>query len=142
MNPLISYGFLFIGVGAALYGGYQAALVERSFTWPRATGKVLRSQVVSSGNGPGHSSYDARVEYRYSVEGRAYHGKTLSIGGHVGTTAKVQQGRCDAYPVGSEVTVTLEVEAKLPDGASEQIVRTVTENSRTLKFTNQGFESD
>jgi len=44
--------------------------------------------------------------------------------------------------VGAEVTVILEIEAALPDGASDQIVRTVTENSRTLKFTTHGFESE
>lgn len=44
--------------------------------------------------------------------------------------------------VGAEVTVTLEIEASLPDGASDQIVRTVTENSRTLKFTSHGFERE
>ena len=44
--------------------------------------------------------------------------------------------------VGAEVTVTLEIEASLPRGASDQIVRTVTENSRTLKFTSHGFESE
>jgi predicted AAA+ superfamily ATPase len=42
--------------------------------------------------------------------------------------------------VGAEVTVTIEIEAKLPQGASDQLVRTVTENSRTLKFTSHGFE--
>jgi hypothetical protein len=42
--------------------------------------------------------------------------------------------------MGSEVTVTLEIEAKIADGASEQVVRTVTENCRTLRFTSQGFE--
>ncbi len=42
--------------------------------------------------------------------------------------------------VGADVTVTLEIEASLPGGASDQLVRTVTENSRTLKFTSQGFE--
>jgi hypothetical protein len=47
-----------------------------------------------------------------------------------------------AGQVGSEVTVTLEIEATLPDGASDQVVRTVTENSRTLKFTSHGFESE
>lgn len=41
---------------------------------------------------------------------------------------------------GAEVTVTLEIEARLPNGASEQIVRIVTENSKTLKFTNYAFE--
>ena len=47
-----------------------------------------------------------------------------------------------AGQVGAEVTVTLEIEAALPNGASDQIVRTVTENSRTLKFTSQGFEKE
>jgi predicted AAA+ superfamily ATPase len=44
--------------------------------------------------------------------------------------------------VGAEVTVTLEIEALLPKGASDQVVRTVTENSRTLKFDSQGFEQE
>jgi hypothetical protein len=42
--------------------------------------------------------------------------------------------------VGSEVKVTLEIEAQVPNGVPENIVRTVTENSRTLKFDTQGFE--
>jgi hypothetical protein len=42
--------------------------------------------------------------------------------------------------VGATVTVTIEVEAQIPDGAPDHVVRTVTENSRTLKFTSQGFE--
>ena len=44
--------------------------------------------------------------------------------------------------VGANVTVTLEIEAEIPDGAPEQVVRTVTENSQTLKFTNQAFERE
>ncbi|MGH8701128.1 MAG: hypothetical protein ACREVR_08155, partial [Burkholderiales bacterium] len=44
--------------------------------------------------------------------------------------------------VGAEVRVTLEIEAEIPNGASDQVVRTVTENSRTLKFTHQGFEQE
>jgi len=47
-----------------------------------------------------------------------------------------------AGQVGAEVTVTLEIAVSLPDGASDQIVRTVTENSRTLKFTSHGFERE
>ena len=35
----------------------------------------------------------------------------------------------------AEVTVTLEIEVRLPSGASEQTVRTVRENGRTLKVT-------
>jgi hypothetical protein len=44
--------------------------------------------------------------------------------------------------VGSDVTVTLEISATLPNGISDNVIRTVTENSKTLKFTSQGFESD
>ena len=45
--------------------------------------------------------------------------------------------------VGAEVTVTLEIEARIPEGASDQTVRTVTENSRTLKFEpGSGFENE
>ena len=42
--------------------------------------------------------------------------------------------------VGANVAVTLDIAADLPDGAPENIVRTVTENSRTLKFDSHGFE--
>lgn len=44
--------------------------------------------------------------------------------------------------VGAKVTVTLEIEAEIPSGVPENVVRTVTENARTLKFTSQGFEKE
>jgi len=44
--------------------------------------------------------------------------------------------------VGAKVKITLEIEAEVPNGAPDNVVRTVTENSRTLKFTNQGFEKE
>ncbi|CUS37815.1 Swt1 family HEPN domain-containing protein [Candidatus Nitrospira nitrificans] len=44
--------------------------------------------------------------------------------------------------MGSDVTVTLEIEARIPNGTPDNVVRTVTENSRTLKFTSQGFEEE
>jgi hypothetical protein len=44
--------------------------------------------------------------------------------------------------VGTNVTVTLEIEATIPSGAPENVVRTVTQNGRDLKFTSGGFESE
>ena len=44
--------------------------------------------------------------------------------------------------MGADVNVTLEIEANIPDGAPEQVVRTVIENSRTLKFEVSGFEEE
>jgi hypothetical protein len=44
--------------------------------------------------------------------------------------------------MGSSVRVILEIDAEIPAGVPENVVRTVTENSRTLKFTSHGFESE
>ena len=44
--------------------------------------------------------------------------------------------------VGTNVTLTLEIDADIPDGAPDHVVRTVTENSRTLKFNSHGFERE
>jgi hypothetical protein len=43
--------------------------------------------------------------------------------------------------VGADVKVTLEIEASVPTCVPENVVRAVTENGRTLKFSSQGFES-
>ena len=43
---------------------------------------------------------------------------------------------------GAKVTVTLEIEAEVPAGVPDNVIRTVTENGRTLKFTSQGFEEE
>ena len=42
--------------------------------------------------------------------------------------------------VRAEVSVTLEVAADLNGGVPDKVVRTVTENCRTLKFKDHGFE--
>jgi len=44
--------------------------------------------------------------------------------------------------VGAEVEVTLEIQARLPDGVSDKTVRDVTENCRTLRFDSFGFEDE
>ena len=45
--------------------------------------------------------------------------------------------------VGANVSVTLEIDAELPAGAPDHVVRTVTENGRTLKFqSSSGFENE
>jgi hypothetical protein len=42
--------------------------------------------------------------------------------------------------VGVQVEITLEIHADLPEGASEKLIRDVTENCRTLRFKDYGFE--
>jgi len=42
----------------------------------------------------------------------------------------------------ADVNVTLEIQAKVPDGVPDNVIRTVTENCRTLKFDNFEFEEE
>ncbi|GAB4199817.1 MAG: Swt1 family HEPN domain-containing protein [Roseiflexaceae bacterium] len=44
--------------------------------------------------------------------------------------------------LGANVRVTLEIEADIPDGTPDNVVRIVTENSRVLKFGQAGFEEE
>jgi predicted AAA+ superfamily ATPase len=44
--------------------------------------------------------------------------------------------------MGSKLKVTLEIEAEIPNGTPDNVIRIVTENSRTLKFKDQGFEKE
>lgn len=44
--------------------------------------------------------------------------------------------------VGSNVKITVEIEAESDDGFPEEITRIVVENGKTLKFTNIGFEEE
>jgi hypothetical protein len=43
---------------------------------------------------------------------------------------------------GAEVDVTLEVRVKIPDGTPEAVIRTVSENAKTLKFGTSSFERE
>ena len=77
---------------------------------------------------------------------RRYHGTVRLHPARVGRDASQVADEVIAHLVGlsgADVTVTIDIEARLPDGASEHIVRTVTENGRTLKFDpGSGFERD
>lgn len=42
----------------------------------------------------------------------------------------------------ADIEVTVEIQVKTPDGVPDVVVRTVTENCRTLKFTSYEFEED
>ena len=77
---------------------------------------------------------------------RRYHGSVRLDPTRVGRDASQIAQEVIAHLVGlagADVMVTIDIEAKLPDGASDHVVRTVTENGRTLKFElGSGFERD
>ncbi len=76
---------------------------------------------------------------------RRYHGTVVLDASRVGRDAGRIADEVIAHLsglMGATVTVTLEIEAVVPDGVPDNVVRTVTENGRTLKFGSQGFETE
>jgi predicted AAA+ superfamily ATPase len=74
---------------------------------------------------------------------RLYHG-TVQLGAQrlgvqAGTIANEVVQHLALLP-NAQVRITMEIEAELPEGAPENVVRTVLENSRTLKFASSEFE--
>ena len=78
-----------------------------------------------------------------STKPKRFHGTAVLDATRVGRDASRIADEIIAHLsglVGSNVTVTIEIQAEIPDGAPDHIVRTVTENSQTLRFTSHGFE--
>ena len=93
---------------------------------------------------PGRSSVEATPK-PIAVQPKRFHGTVTLDAARVGRDAARVAEEVIAHLaglVGANVKVTLEVEAEIPSGAPDSVVRTVTENSRTLKFTSQGFEKE
>jgi len=65
----------------------------------------------------------------------------LRVGLEASRIADEVLGHLTGQP-GSKVRITLDIEAELPEGAPDTLVRVVTENGRTLKFKSQGFEKE
>ncbi|MCP4658374.1 MAG: hypothetical protein GY856_23415 [bacterium] len=111
---------------------------------PPGVGPAIGS--TGSGEGPGATDPGTEgPEPPEQVQPRRFHGTVVLDSTRVGRDAGRVADEVIAHLsglVGAEVTVTLEVEAQIPSGAPEHLVRTVTENSRTLKFTSHGFEKE
>lgn len=76
---------------------------------------------------------------------RRFHGSVALDASRVGRDAGRIADEVVAHLVGlvgSQVRVTLEIEGEFASGVSDHVVRTVTENGRTLKFTSLGFEAE
>jgi len=79
------------------------------------------------------------------VRPRRFHGTITLDPGRTGRDASKVADEVISHLValvGAEVTITLDITAQVPDGVPENVVRIVTENCRTLKFDEQGFETE
>ncbi len=63
----------------------------------------------------------------------------IRVGRYAGRIAEEVLTHLAALP-GSRLRVSIEIEADMPEGAPENVQRTVSENARVLKFETQGFE--
>jgi len=109
-----------------------------------ASGEEAESLATPAGTGAAGSSGGAPTAGT-TPRPRRFHGSVTLDPTRVGRDAGRIADEVVAHLaglVGSTVRVTLEIEAEIPSGAPDHVVRTVTENSRTLKFTSQGFESE
>ena len=108
-----------------------------------ATGAGVAEPVASTSAGAGTSPEPTPPPPEQKA--RRFHGAVTLDATRVGRDASQIADEVIAHLaglVGAKVTVTLEIEAEIPSGAPDHVVRTVTENSRTLKFSSQGFERE
>jgi predicted AAA+ superfamily ATPase len=76
---------------------------------------------------------------------KRFHGNVALDPNRVGRDASRIADEVIAHLVGllgSDVQITLEIDATIPQGVPDATVRTVTENCQTLKFTVHGFEKE
>ena len=155
--------------GAGRYRGLQsgprAALTDSDpgiLVRPEVARKQMDAEAVSSDNDveetgtpyvqkpgvPGEVRETSEEESRESTPrptAKRYHGSVKLDPTRVGRDAGQVADEVIAHLaglLGADVRLTLEIEANIPDGAPEQVVRTVTENSRTLNFDDSGFETE
>ena len=143
----------------ALRAGQQLASVDADgpglLVKPEVGGKQLEDEAVRGrgGTGTGDKPKSGSDDTGKGGQGdpaqpkppRRFHGTVRLDPARVGRDASKIAEEVVAHLVGlvgANVTVTLEIEAEIPTGAPDNVVRTVTENSRTLKFTSQGFETE
>ena len=100
---------------------------------------------LSGANGAGTGDENGGTDPNPPPPLKRFHGAVALDATRVGRDASQIADEVIAHLaglVGAHVTVTLEIQAEIPDGAPDHVVRTVTENSRTLNFTDQGFEQE
>ena len=107
MADLMSRGFGagLIAVGAAFFHHHRKTQRElaASQLWHSVKGRVETSSVHQT---PGSKPrYEARIRYRYQVDGRDHSGERITLGGEVRGARTRAEKWCEKYPEGREVDV-------------------------------------
>jgi predicted AAA+ superfamily ATPase len=120
----------------------EFAARQRNEETPTPIGSPQTSKESTPTNRPGT---DNAATQQLTTSPKRFHGSVELDPTRVGRDASRIADEVIAHLVGlvgSTVKVTLDVEAEMPSGAPDHVIRTVTENSRTLRFRSQGFEQE
>ncbi len=97
-------GFTLAGVLLAGYLVYLRRLASRSADWPSTEGEVIRSKPQSFSTAY-FTSHDARITYRYWVDGRKYVSSGVTPESLGFGSRREAQEVVDRFPPGSKVAV-------------------------------------
>jgi hypothetical protein len=141
-----------------LRGGRSISLADSDssalLVKPGVARKQMDAEVPTPGPGPGPGPDSTGTEPKSAgpepqppapPQPKRYHGTVVLNPARVGRDASIVAEEVIAHLaglIGAKVKVTLEVEAEVPSGVADNVVRTVTENSQALKFTSHGFERE
>lgn len=131
--------------GGGLLVRPEAALKQQAAAQPAAVGSGGETGPPSPGGGPVVSGGGGTAPLTQQRRPKRFFGTVTLDPARVGRDAGRVADEVVSHLVGlvgAEVTVTLDIQATVPTGAPDSVVRTVTENARTLKFKSQGFEED
>jgi hypothetical protein len=111
---------------------------------PKAPAEQGNDDATASGSTPSENSSFSGNSIASTQQPRRFHGTVRLDAQRVGRDASKVAEEVIAHLtslVRAEVVVRLDIEADIPDGTPDNVVRIVNENCRTLKFDSQGFES-
>ena len=128
----------------------EPALRQQEMEMARSTSDEVVTEIAPTGTrgevpatcGPGERPSDSQPG---TALPKRFHGSVSLDATRVGRDASRVADEVISHLsglTGATVRVTLEIEAEIPNGTPDRVVRTVTENSRTLKFGSQGFEQE
>jgi hypothetical protein len=130
-------------VGLRLGGGGSVVMDSNSLL---IKPDVAREQDGTEGDGrdDGGDGWDGGDSGAHTLPKRFHASVTLDpdrVGRDAGRIADEVLSHISGLP-GARLKVSIEVEAEMPEGASETVQRTVSENARVLKFDSHGFERE
>ena len=108
-NPLakniLAAVFVLVGFVVVIVGLWNIVLGAKSKNWPRATAKILSSEVERHRTSKGGTTYGAEIHYEYHVNGIKYANNKLSFGDYQSGSPSRAQRIENKYPEGQQFSV-------------------------------------